>query len=77
MAQEHIDMWLSICNQKGIKDTEKSVARKVEAYCTSHGELVEQDSEATWQQYSKEAFVDAVLEWIVTDNQVSQNTSLG
>ena len=44
---EHIDIWLSICDQKDIKVTARSVAENVKAYHASHSELVKHDSEAT------------------------------
>ena len=73
LAGEHINLWISIWEQKGINITTKLVADKIEAYHTSCGESFEQDhdSSATWQKYSKKAFVDAILTWIVTDDQVS------
>ena len=49
----------------------KMIARKLEAYCSACGESVKQDNSTTHQKYSKEAFVDAIVEWIVTDDQVS------
>ena len=73
LANEHIELWVSICDQKGIKITASTVKRQVEAYCTACGQPLE-DSEsksgATWQKYSQKAFVDAVVEWVVVDNQV-------
>ena len=77
MAHDHIHQWLSICNQKGIKVTAKSVAREIDEYHTSCGESIEHGSEATQQKFSKEGFVDAVVEWIVSDDQVSQSVILG
>ena len=71
LACEHIDMWVSICDQKGITIKAKMIARKLEAYHSARGESVKQDNSTTRQKYSKEAFVDAIVEWIVTDDQVS------
>ena len=76
MAHDHIHQWLSICDQKGIKVTAKLVAREIDEYHTSRGESVEHGSEATQQKFSKEGFVDAVVEWIVSDDQVSQSVIL-
>ena len=72
LAGEHINLWISIWEQKGINITTKLVADKIEAYCTSHGESFDLGlgSCSTWQRYSREAFVDAILAWIVTDEQV-------
>ena len=71
LACEHIDMWVSICDQKGIMIEAKMIARKLEAYHSACGESVKQDNSTTCQKYSKEAFVAAIVEWIVTYNQVS------
>ena len=77
LAHDHIHQWLSICNQKGIKVTAKLVAWEIDEYHTSHGESVEHGSEATRQKFLKEGFIDAVVEWIVSDDQVSQSVILG
>ena len=73
LANEHIEWWVSICNQEGIKITASTVQWQVEAYCTACGQPSE-DSEsksgATRQKYSREAFVDAMVEWVVVDDQV-------
>ena len=73
LANEHIEWWVSICNQEGIKITASTVQWQVEAYCTACGqpsEDLESKSGATQQKYSREAFVDAVVEWVVVDEQV-------
>ena len=45
-------------------------------YRSSCSEYVEHDSKATRQKFSKEGFVDAIVEWIVSDDQVSQSIFL-
>ena len=45
LANEHIKLWVSICDQKGIKITASTVKQQVEAYCTACGQPLE-DSES-------------------------------
>ena len=69
LASEYIEMWISIYNKKGIKITMGGVAKYVAAYCEECGEIPETDN-TTHQKFSKEAFVDAIVEWMVADDQV-------
>ena len=62
-------MWVLIFDKKGIKITAVAMKWQVDAYHTAHCEL--SNHNMTHQKYSKEAFIDAIVEWIVTDNQVS------
>ena len=71
LVREHITLWISIWKQKGIRITEKSVTDKIKAYHASCGESFKQGSSSTYQKYLRKTFVDAILVWIVMDNQVS------
>ena len=62
-------MWVSICDKKGIKITASSVAKRVAAYREECGQIQETDN-TTRQKFSKEAFIDAIVEWMVADDQV-------
>ena len=62
-------MWVSICNKKGIKITASSVAKHVAAYREECGQIPETDN-TTCQKFPKEAFIDAIVEWMVADDQV-------
>ena len=62
-------MWVSICDKKDIKITASSVAKHVAAYRAECGEIPDTDDTAR-QKFSNEAFVDAIVEWIVADDQV-------
>ena len=62
-------MWVSICNKKGIKITAGSVAKCVAAYHEECGQIQETDN-TTCQKFSKEAFIDVIVEWMVADDQV-------
>ena len=62
-------MWVSICDKEGIKITASSVAKRVAAYCEECGQIPETDN-TTHQKFSKEAFIDAIVEWMVADDQV-------
>ena len=72
LAHEHINMWLLICDQRGIKIVAATVRRQVEAYCTAHGQSLPKDSDSggTCWKYSKEGFVDTITEWITKYDQL-------
>ena len=69
LANAHIKTWVLICNKQGIKITAGSVSKQVAAYCAEHSKNVEPNG-TTWQKFSKEGFVDVIVEWIVADDQV-------
>lgn len=69
LANEHIETWISICDKQNIKITATSIAKHVAAYRTEHGETTEPNY-TTRQKFSKEGFVDAIVEWMVADDQV-------
>ena len=62
-------MWISICDKKDIKITTSSVTKCVAAYRAECGEIPDTNDTAH-QKFSNEAFVDAIVEWIVADDQV-------
>ena len=62
-------MWVSICDKKGIKITASSVAKCVAAYHEECGQIPQTDN-TTCQKFSKKAFIDAIVEWMVADDQV-------
>ena len=62
-------MWVSICDKKIIKITAGSVAKCVAAYCEECGQIPETDN-TTCQKFSKEAFINVIVEWMVADDQV-------
>ena len=68
-------MWVSICDKRDIKITASSVAKCVAAYRAECGETPDTDDTAC-QKFSKKAFVDAIVEWIVADDQVDYNLIL-
>ena len=70
LACDHINTWVSICKQKGITIEAKVIAKKLDAYHNTHDQSVKQDNGTTCQKYSREAFVNVIVEWIVTDDQV-------
>ena len=69
LANEHIEMQVSICDKKDIKITASSLAKCVAAYHAECGEMPDTDDTAR-PKFSNEAFVDAIVEWIVADDQV-------
>ena len=54
LANKHMELWVSICDQKGIKITAATVRQQVEAYRTACGQSPSGDSNsgATRQKYS-------------------------
>ena len=71
LCSEHIDDWVSSCDAANIKIKARMVQAEINEYRQSRGEAT---SEGNWKQrktFSKEAFVDAIVEFIVADDQVS------
>ena len=67
LTYDHIDTWVSICAQNRITIEAKAIAKKLDAYHNTCDQSVKQDNGATHQKFSREAFVDVIVERIVTD----------
>jgi len=79
LADYHLSTWISGCDQLDIEITVAAV----------QSQLIQHQQRQDWQscdntngsslqaqEYSPEAFVDAIMEWIITDDQVSLNNEI-
>lgn len=71
LANDHRDEWISSCDRAGITIKSQSVQGIVEAYCNEHGEEFNRTQEGSWPSFSREAFVNAIVAFIIADDQVS------
>lgn len=74
LADHHTDAWISACDKLEIKITAKSAQRAVHEYRQRQHQSSEGDSstesKSSSHTFSQEAFVDAIVEFIVADDQV-------
>jgi hypothetical protein len=66
LFENHIDAWVDACDKMGIKIKAKEAQVPVQEYRQERPSQSESDR----KPYSKEAFVDAIVEFIVGDDQV-------
>jgi hypothetical protein len=78
LANEHIENWVRTCDKFEISITAQVAQKAVNAYRQRHGQPQEStDHDGSEgpvprvREYSRQAFVDAIVEWIVADDQVS------
>ena len=71
----HVDEWVESCDKLNIKIMAEKAKPAVDAYRARTGTRVDgQESNTaclTQKPFSPEAFVDAIVEWIVADDQVA------
>ena len=71
LVLEHTGDWVTSCDKLGIKITAETVAKEVTNF---RGESEQSECDANQKperrNYSHEAFVDVILAWVVTDDQV-------
>ena len=67
MYSEHIAEWVTGCNDLNIKITAQAALPAVHEF---RNEPEPTSLEGEHQEYTKEAFVEAILEFIVGDDQV-------
>ena len=60
---------MSACDKAGVKITAKEATARVEAWRRRQTGGSVEESERP-RNFSREAFVDAIVEWIVADDQV-------
>ena len=74
LANEHIENWVKTCDKFKISITAQVAQKAVNAYRQRHGQTQESANLSAGlphvREYSREAFVDAIVEWIVADDQV-------
>ena len=67
LYSEHIEEWITGCDDLKIKITAQAALPAVYKFCA---ESEPTSLEAEHQEYMKEAFVEAILEFIVDNDQV-------
>lgn len=77
LCKSHGDTWVQACRQMGIAITAKSAIPTVEAYLRHHPNAgtdtfftTPPPSSGARPEFSQEAFVDAIMVFIVSDDQV-------
>ena len=73
LADAHIDIWVSGCDKLKISICAKEVLQAVANYRTKTGQETFMPTQPAGPEFSKEAFVDAIAEFIVADDQVIVN----
>jgi len=73
LADAHIDIWVSGCDKLKISIRAKEVLQAVATYRIKMGQETFTPTQPTGPEFSKEAFVDAIAEFIVADDQVIVN----
>ena len=70
----HPDAWVATCDKLGIDITEKGAQQVVHEYQRCHGEFVpsSQDPEDLHQPFMQDAFIDALVDLIASEDLVSQ-----
>lgn len=72
LYEEHPDSWISGCDRLHIPITAKGAQRAVTEYRNRQGQSTSHGSSnpKVGRSFSQEAFVDAIVEFIVGDDQV-------
>lgn len=73
LRDHHGDVWISACDKLGIEITAKSCKGAVDDFHARQGHKRNPDTasaENIRQKYTHEAFVDAIVEFIVSNDQV-------
>ena len=72
LSHQHTHDWILTCNANDIKITATGVQEILVEYWSSQGEEHTDSTNKSHKPYSREAFVDALVEFIVADDQVSK-----
>ena len=67
LYSDHIEEWITMCDELRIPITASAA---MEAVCKFHKEPASTPLESDRPQYSKEAFIDAIVDFVVGDDQV-------
>ena len=75
LARFHLDEWVKHCDKEGIPTKWKETEAAMNSYRRKHGQSSGTNSQSSERkQFSNEAFVDALAEFIIQDDQVRLNT---
>jgi hypothetical protein len=67
LYNEHLEQWVTSCDSSNIEITAQAALPAVKQSCQ---ESVDAPLESECPEYSKEAFAEAILEFIIGDDQV-------
>lgn len=72
LSECHTDDWIAACDKLGIDITAKAAQPAVKDYRKRHGEFVptSQDAEDLRQKFSKEGFLDALVDFVTSEDVV-------
>lgn len=73
LAETHLAVWVDACDELKIPITAKGTQDIILQYRQQKGQsppLTSQPEEARRDEFSNEAFINAIIEWIVADDQV-------
>lgn len=74
LARFHLDEWIEHCDKEGIPTRWKETEAAVHSYHRKHGQNTGSKSQSSERKkFSNEAFVDALAEFIIQDDQVRSN----
>ena len=76
LFEHHIDSWIEGCDKLRIPITAKEAQRAVTDYRRRKGQANTNSTENAkpGRPFSQEAFVDAIVEFVVSDDQVCDNS---
>ena len=73
LVAEHLEEWVDSCDKLNIKITAKEARTHVDKLWQHRGQHVpEASSPGIRKQYLNKVFIDAIIAWIVGDDQVSR-----
>ena len=71
LYKSHLSAWIAACDKLGIDITAKSAQNTIWNYWKQHNQVSSADNpEDLWKHFTPEAFVDAIVNFIVSDDQV-------
>jgi len=71
LCESHPSAWIAACNKLGIDITAKGAQNTVQNYRKEHNQASSAaDPEDLRKHFTREAFVDAIVDFIVSDDQV-------
>jgi hypothetical protein len=69
LMEDHIDVWVSRCDKSGVNIKTKSAQAALNEYRKGKGQSTGPAPQG-WTPYLMEAFVDAIAQFIIGDDQV-------
>lgn len=70
LSDYHLADWINACNRLKIAITGTTVLTKVAEYRRTQAGVLSSDADGLHIEFSKEAFIEAVVEWIIANDQV-------